>query len=97
MKLVFAIEAIADLEAIGDWIANDNPVRALSFVQELRNSCLSIQEFPESHPLVPRYEDQNIRRKVHGNYLIFYCVRVDVVVVIHILHGAQDYDALLFP
>jgi toxin ParE1/3/4 len=97
MKLVFTAAAIADLEAVTDWITKDNPERALSFLRELRSACFSIPEFPESHPVVPRYETQRIRRKVHGNYLIFYCIGVDVIEIIHILHGAQDYEALLFP
>jgi toxin ParE1/3/4 len=35
MKLVFTDEAKADLRQIGEWIAEDNPVRAFSFVDEL--------------------------------------------------------------
>jgi plasmid stabilization system protein ParE len=34
---------------------------------------------------------------VHADYLIFYRVGAELVEVIHILHGAQDYEALLFP
>ena len=32
-----------------------------------------------------------------GNYLIFYLLEADTVHIVHILHGAQDYEALLFP
>jgi len=35
MKVLITAEAEADLEAIGDYIARDNPARALSFVREL--------------------------------------------------------------
>ena len=38
-----------------------------------------------------------VQRRGHGNYLIFYRVEVEKVVVIHILHGAQDYGTILFP
>jgi plasmid stabilization system protein ParE len=34
---------------------------------------------------------------VFGAYLIFYRVEADRVSIIHILHGARDYEALLFP
>ena len=37
-----------------------------------------------------------IRRRVHGNYLIFYKVARDRIAVIRILHGAMDYEAHLF-
>jgi toxin ParE1/3/4 len=97
MKLVFSAEAVSDLERIGDWIARENPVRALSFVQELRQTCFGLVDFPERNQFVPRYEAQNIRRMIHGNYLIFYCVTKDRIEVIHILHGAQNYEAILSP
>ncbi|MGH8445179.1 MAG: type II toxin-antitoxin system RelE/ParE family toxin [Solimonas sp.] len=97
MKLVLTEAAKADLIAIGDFIALDNPVRAGSFVDELLDRCESLAELPRAFPLVPRYEHWNIRRRVHGAYLIFYRIDDDVIHVIHILNGAQDFEALLFP
>lgn len=90
-------EAEYDLEAIGDYIARDNPARAVSFLQELRAKCLGLADMPERFPLVPRYETAGVRRRVHGDYLIFYRVEPDKVVIIHILHGTQNYGAILFP
>lgn len=89
--------AEADLEAIGDYIAQDNPARALSFVRELSRSCLELADMPEAWPIVPRYEHQGIRRRVHGRYLIFYRVSEDRIVVLHVLNGAMDVEAILFP
>ena len=42
MRLVFLPQAEMDLEAIGDYIALDNPRRAISFVRELRGQCRNI-------------------------------------------------------
>jgi len=44
-------------------------------------------------PLVPCYEAHGIRRRVHGNYLFFYRVETDRVIVLHVLHAAMDYAA----
>ncbi|WP_454753716.1 type II toxin-antitoxin system RelE/ParE family toxin [Cupriavidus necator] len=91
--------AEAELEAIADYIARDNPRRALSFVQELRDRCLSLADMPLAFPLVPRYEDRGIRHRVHGNYQIFYRVLGDPparIDVLHVLHSARNYAALLF-
>lgn len=96
MKVVLTEAARADLEMIGDYIARDNPSRARSFVQELIAKTRSIGDAPEASPIVPRYEQFGIRRRVHGAYLIFYRIEADRVVVIHILNGAQDYETLLF-
>ncbi len=89
-------EAEQDLERIGDYIAEDNPERAIGFTHELRDACLGLATFPERFPVVARYEAHGIRHRGHGNYLIFYRVEADRVVVIHVLHGAMDYAAILF-
>ncbi len=96
MIVELAAGAERDLEEIGDWIARDNPQRALTFVRELRLACHGLAEFPERFSLVPRYEAHGIRHRVHGNYLIFYRVEKSRVVVIHVRHGAMDYSGLLF-
>jgi plasmid stabilization system protein ParE len=88
-----------ELEEIGDYIARDNPGRALTFVRELRERCMSLAEMPLAFPLVPRYEDRGVRHRVHGNYQIFYRVvgqpaeRIDVI---HALHSARNTAAILF-
>jgi plasmid stabilization system protein ParE len=90
-------EARADLERIGDYIAIDNPVRADTFVWELTNRCLALADMPRAFPLVPRYEHTGVRRRPHGDYLIFYHIGADTVDILHVLNGAQNYEAILFP
>jgi plasmid stabilization system protein ParE len=97
MIVTITAEAIGDIEGIGDYIARDNPERAISYIGELREKCLTLADYPERFPLVARYESQGIRRRVHGNYLIFYRIEAEQVVVLHVLHGAQEYAAILFP
>lgn len=97
MKVSLTPAAEADLEAIGDWIAQDSPERALTFVAELREACLGLARLPEGYALVPRYERFGVRRRVFGNYLIFYRFKERTIEVVHVLHGARDYEALLFP
>jgi toxin ParE1/3/4 len=97
MTVVVTDEAEADLEAIGDWIARDNPRRAATFVGELRRCCMELARAPRRNVLVPRYEHTGVRRRPYGNYLIFYRVIPGRVEVLHILHGARDYEAILFP
>ncbi|MBP1886590.1 type II toxin-antitoxin system RelE/ParE family toxin [Sinorhizobium mexicanum] len=96
MILEFSYEAENDLEQIADYIAQDNPRRALSFVRELRSKCEDLIDSPNGFALVPRYEHHGIRRRVHGNYLIFYRVESTKVVIVHVLHGATDFGAILF-
>lgn len=93
VRLTAAAES--DLAQIADYIAQDNPKRALSFVLALRDKCLSLADAPYGSPLITRYERHGIRRRVYGNYLIFYRVDGDYISVIHVLHGARDFAALL--
>ena len=96
MILELSDEAEQDLEQIADYIARDNPWRALSFILELRTRCEELLDTPSGFAIVPRYERYDIRRRVHGNSLIFYRVETAKVVIVHILHGATDYGAILF-
>jgi plasmid stabilization system protein ParE len=90
-------EADSDLNAIAEYIAQDSVTAALSFVYELRGKCLALAEAPRGYPLVQRYEHHGIRRRPFGNYLIFYRIGAEAIEVVHILHGARDYERLLFP
>lgn len=97
MKLVLTKEAEAGLLFIGEYIAQDNPSRAFTFVEELERRCLALLDQPRAYPLLPRHEASGIRRAVHGRYLIFYRADPDAVVILHILASAMDYERLLFP
>jgi plasmid stabilization system protein ParE len=97
VKIVFSERAVATLERIGDYIAEENPERALSFVQELRAKALGLAEFPKAFPLVPGHEHRAVRRRVHGAYLILYAVEPEQVQIIAFAHSAQDYGRLLLP
>jgi toxin ParE1/3/4 len=96
VKVVVTDSAKLDLLEIADYIRPHNPERAVGFVEELLDQCQALAELPRRHPLVPRYEHHGIRRCVHADYLIFYGVGTERVEVVHILHGAQDYEPLLF-
>jgi toxin ParE1/3/4 len=97
MKLVFTDEAKADLLQIGEWIAEDNPARAFTFVNEIEDRCARLTGMPRAYALVPRHENSGVRRVPHGDYLIFYRVTADIVEILHILNGARDYEQILFP
>lgn len=97
MKVVISVEAEADMEAIGDYIARYSPRRAETPVEELQACCFDLRSMPRRFPLVPRYEEHGVHRRVHGNYLIFFRIEEDQIAVVHILHAATDYAAILFP
>jgi toxin ParE1/3/4 len=97
MKVVVTEAAYANLLDIGREIAKYSPKRAETFVTELFDRCLRLGSMPRAYPLLPNWEDRGIRRRVHGNYLIFYRIGNDAVEILHVLHGAMDYERILFP
>lgn len=96
MRIVFANTAEQDLEAIGDYIAQQNPGRAVTFVLELRERCIGLANMPKRFPLLRRHHSAGIRRCVHGSYLIFYRIESERIEILHVLHGATDYESPLF-
>jgi plasmid stabilization system protein ParE len=94
-RVVLAGTAEAELEAIGDRIAQDSPARALAFVAELKAACDGLAEHPERFPVAPRYAGFGVRRRAHRDYLIFYRVGPETVEIIHVLHGACDVEEIL--
>ena len=93
MRCVFSASAEEDLEEIGDHIAEDNPTRARSFVIELRKRSHDIAQFPNAYPL--RLEiAPDIRAVVFHNYVIFYSVQFDHVLIERIVHGARNIEEL---
>ena len=97
MKVVFTDEAKAGLRSIALYIGRDSQKRALSCVRELRDAALALGDYPQVHLLIPRYEAYGHRRKPYGAYLIIYTIEADQVVIDAVLHGAQDFEAILFP
>jgi toxin ParE1/3/4 len=95
MIVAFSDQALRDLEAIGDHIARDNPNRAESFIEELVEKCLDLANFPQAFPLVERFARLGIRKRRYRSYLIFYRAADDRVDIVHVLHGARDYEAVL--
>ena len=97
MKLVITAEAQNDLREIADYIAHDNPLRAVTFINEIEARLERLSFMPRAYPLLPRHETSGVRRAIFKDYLIFYRIKDDAVVVHHILHGSRDYEKMLFP
>ena len=97
MRVVWTAAAQADLAEISDYIAADNPTRSLSFINEIVDAGEAIGDMPRIFPLVPRLEHKAVRRRIYGQYLIFYRLEAESVQILHVVHAARDYVRALFP
>ena len=92
-RLVILPAARADLEEIGDFIAADNPGRALSFVVEIEARIGRIVAMPgaslardDLHP--------GLRSVRHGRYAIYFVEAGDEVRIVRVIHTARDVGAV---
>ena len=92
MRVTLSPLAERDLEAIGDYIAEDNPSRALSFIAELRTQCATIAKAPQACRTRPEL-GEGLRSCAHGNYVIFFTSTKARLNIVRILHGAMDIPA----
>ena len=70
MSLVFSPLAESDLEEIGDYIAMDNPARAIEFIEELRDQCRILTQLPLAFPAREEIAP-GLRVMPYRRYLIF--------------------------
>ncbi|AUX71380.1 type II toxin-antitoxin system RelE/ParE family toxin [Erwinia pyrifoliae] len=96
MKLSISPLAEQDIEAIGDYIAQDNPVRAMSFTEELYRKCLRIGEAPQLYRERPELGPQ-IRSCAYGRYLILFSTGDTEARIERVLHAARDIGEILAP
>lgn len=82
-----------DLRAIVAYIGRNNPARAHSFGQELRDKTQQLVQHPEvgrtGRPGLPDYVRELV---VHRNYIIFYRVLAEtrIVEILRVKHVAQQ-------
>ena len=90
MNVHWTDTALAHLEAIYRYIAQDSSAYAKRMVDRLTRRSQQIAEFPLSGRMVPEYEMTQIREVVEGPYRIIYHIKPDQIDVLAVLHAAQS-------
>ena len=89
-RVRFSDNAVADLDGIAEHIAGDNPVRAISFIDELQRRTIDmLSVFPESGT---RYKGLT-RFLVFSGYIVLYEIDIadQTVNVLDIVHGRRNW------
>jgi plasmid stabilization system protein ParE len=94
MRIEFSRFVAGDLEAIGDFIAQDNPRRAVSFIQEIRDKIRLIGEGPLRYQLRPEIA-ADARLAVVGQHVILFRVTSKAVRIERVAFGGRDLAELL--
>ncbi|MCF8316916.1 MAG: type II toxin-antitoxin system RelE/ParE family toxin [Ignavibacteriales bacterium] len=89
MKLFWTKEALIQLQAIEEYIARDNPVAAIEFIDKLISAAETIADYPEKGRIVPELSLDNIRELIHKNYRIVYLVKKNSIDILTVFEGHQ--------
>lgn len=90
--------AIADVQEIGAYIAEENPGAASRMAHLLLSRIEQLADFPEiGSSLGARINMKtDYRFLACGDYLVFYRIEGDFVSVYRVLNGVRDYLSILF-
>lgn len=95
MRVFYSEEVEGDLDAIAEYIAADNPRRAVSFLREINVAIERIGKGPFLYQLRPEIGAE-ARLAVMGRYVILFRVVDSAVYLERIVYGGRDLPAV-FP
>ena len=75
MKIVWAKEALIRLQEIENFISQNNPQKAIEFVDTLINKAERIVDNPRRGRIVPELSIEQIREIIFKNYRIVYLLK----------------------
>lgn len=94
-RVVWTQPAVADLEAIVDFIARDSDVYATATAERVLAAVDRLASFPRSGRLVPEAKRPSAREVIVGRYRVLYRLRRARVEVLAVIHGAREMSWLL--
>jgi len=89
MKILWSPLAVDRASEIAEYIAQDNPDAAESWINTVFEKVEHLKEFPESGRIVPETDNMTIRELIYGNYRIIYRVEEKKLSVLTVRHGKQ--------
>lgn len=92
MKVLWTDAAVAQLEAVHDYLARTSPEYARRIVDRLTKRSAQISAFPFSGRMVPEYELNEVREVIEASYRIIYLVKEDEgqIEVLAIIHSSRE-------
>lgn len=88
-RIVWAPQAVEDVEAIRTYVARDSPHYADLVLEQIVAAVALLASSPRSGRVVPEVGDESLREVIHGNYRIVYRLRHDIIEIATVFHGAR--------
>ena len=90
-SVIWAPQALRDVEAIRAFIAQDSPAYAALEARRILAAVERLRLFPESGRLVPERRDRTIREVVASPYRIVYRWRGSVAEVVTVFRASRHF------
>ena len=99
-KILYSPKSRKDLDNIFDYIHDDlnNPVAAKRTVKGILNKINELKEYSQLGPVwyLENNIDSGFRFFRYEDYILFYLITKDVILIVRVLHHLQDYVKQLF-
>lgn len=90
MRVVYTTEALADLDGIFSFIANNYPAISEAFQDRLHAVVARVSRWPESAQEVSERPGVRVVPLIRYPYKIFYRVSNETIEVLHVHHAARE-------
>jgi len=90
-QVIWALQAIEDVEAIRAYVARDSTHYADLVVERIVAAVTRLESQPLSGRVVPEVGDQALREVIHGSYRIVYRLKPNVAEIVTVFHGARVF------
>lgn len=88
-RLIWAPQAVEDLDATCEFTGRDSEFYARAFAERLVSATDVLVEFPRAGRQVPEFGDDSLRELLFGHYRIIYELAREQVQILTVHHAAR--------
>ena len=88
-RLVWSPRAVADLEAVREYISQNSELYAALMVSRLVAAPGRLLQFPEAGRVVPEFAQPSLRELIVRPYRLVYRVHGDAIEIVTVFHAAR--------
>lgn len=92
-RLILTDQALEDLASVWSYIARDDPDAATRLIERIESATHRLEKYPWLGEVDPRVGEYR-RRLIVGNYLVYYRVENESVIVLRVYHSARRIEDL---
>lgn len=89
MKINWTRKGRQRLQQLHDYIAADQPVNALRYIDKITRRVEVLAAHPRSGKVVEEYQREDIREIYEGSYRVIYRVMFDRIDILTVRHGSR--------